>query len=112
AAGLGCDLWLACDTRVIAERAVFGELFVRRGLMPDGGGTWLLPRIVGVGRALDLMLTGDLVDAAEAMRIGLATRQFPSGEHAAAVRELAAERAKGPPLAHRALKRAGYAGQG
>jgi len=111
AAGFGCDLALACDIRVISDRAVFGELFVRRGLMPDGGGTWLLPRIIGVGRALDLMLTGDLVDAAEAMRIGLATRRFPTEEHAARVAELAAKLAKGPPLAYRAIKRAVHANQ-
>jgi 2-(1,2-epoxy-1,2-dihydrophenyl)acetyl-CoA isomerase len=110
AAGFGCDLALACDIRIISERATFGELFVRRGLMPDGGGTWLLPRLVGLGRAMDLMLTGDVVDAHEAIRIGLATRLVPVAEHATRVAELAASLAKGPPLAYRAIKQAVYAG--
>jgi enoyl-CoA hydratase/carnithine racemase len=109
AAGFGCDLALACDIRVVSERAAFGELFVRRGLMPDGGGTWLLPRLVGLGRALDLMLSGDVIDAHEAIRIGLATRLVPVADHAARVGELAARLAKGPPLAYREIKRAVYA---
>jgi 2-(1,2-epoxy-1,2-dihydrophenyl)acetyl-CoA isomerase len=110
AAGFGCDLALACDIRIISERASFGELFVRRGLMPDGGGTWLLPRLVGLGRAIDLMLTGDVIDAHEAIRIGLATRIVPVAEHATRVAELAAGLAKGAPLAYRAIKQAVYAG--
>ena len=110
AAGFGCDLALACDLRVVSERAVFGEIFVRRGLMPDGGGTWLLPHIIGLGRALELLLTGDLVPAAEALRIGLANRVVPTADHAARVAELAATIAKGPPLVHRLVKRAVYAG--
>jgi len=109
AAGFGCDLALACDIRVISERAAFGELFVRRGLMPDGGGTWLLPRLVGLGRAMELMLTGDVVDAKEAIRIGLATRLVQVAEHATRVAELSAQLAKGPPLAYRAIKQAVYA---
>ncbi len=110
AAGFGCDLALACDLRIASERAVFGEIFVRRGLMPDGGGTWLLPHIIGLGRALELLLTGDPVDAADALRIGLANRVVPIAEHAAAVAELAARLAKGPPLVHRLVKRSVYAG--
>ena len=110
AAGFGCDLALACDLRVISERAVFGEVFVKRGLMPDGGGTWLLPRIIGVGRALEMLLTGDLVKADEALRIGLANRLVPQAELATQVAELAQRIAKGPPLVHRLVKRAVYAG--
>jgi 2-(1,2-epoxy-1,2-dihydrophenyl)acetyl-CoA isomerase len=110
AVGFGCDLALACDVRVVSERAVFGEVFVRRGLMPDGGGTFQLPRIVGLGRALELMLTGELVDAMRAERIGLANRIVPSAELAARVAELAARLADGPPLALAAIKRAAYAG--
>ncbi len=78
AAGFGCDLALACDLRLVSDRARFGEIFVKRGLMPDGGGTWMLPRLIGLGRALELMLTGELVDAAEAHRIGLANRVYPA----------------------------------
>jgi enoyl-CoA hydratase/carnithine racemase len=110
AAGFGCDLALACDLRIVSDRGVFGEIFVKRGLMPDGGGTWHLPRIVGLGRALELMLTGELVGAAEALRIGLANRVVPHGEVRARTHELASAIAKGPPLVHRAVKRAVYAG--
>src|SRR5688500_15953168 len=80
AAGFGCDLALACDLRLLSDRARFGEIFVRRGLMPDGGGTWALPRIVGLGRALELLYTGEIVDAETALRIGLGNRIWPHGE--------------------------------
>ena len=63
-----------------SDRARFGEIFVRRGLMPDGGGTWALPRIVGLGRALELLYTGEIVDAETALRIGLGNRVWPHGE--------------------------------
>lgn len=110
AAGFGCDLALACDLRVVSDRGVFGEIFVKRGLMPDGGGTWHLPRIVGLGRALEMMLTGELVRADEALRIGLANRVVPHAEIHARTHELATAIAAGPPLVHRAVKRAVYAG--
>lgn len=77
AAGIGCDMALACDIRLVSERGRFAELFIRVGLIPDGGGTYLLPRIVGLGRALEMMFTGMDIDAAEAHRIGLANRVFP-----------------------------------
>ncbi len=110
AAGFGCDLALACDLRVVSDRGVFGEIFVKRGLMPDGGGTWHLPRIVGLGRALEMMLTGELVHAEEALRIGLANRVIPHADIHAKTHELATAIASGPPLVHRAVKRAVYAG--
>jgi enoyl-CoA hydratase/carnithine racemase len=110
AAGFGCDLALACDLRIVTDRARFGEIFVKRGLMPDGGGTWHLPRIIGLGRALELMLTGELVGAEDALRIGLANRLFPHAEAAARTHELATTIADGPPLVHRAVKHAVYAG--
>lgn len=109
AAGFGCDLALACDLRIISERARFGEVFVKRGLMPDGGGTFTLARHVGLGRALELMYTGEVVDADTAVRIGLANRIVPHGELAAHVAELAARISGGAPLAHRHIKRAVYA---
>jgi enoyl-CoA hydratase/carnithine racemase len=106
AAGFGCDLALACDLRLVSDRARFGEIFVKRGLMPDGGGTWTLPRLVGLGRALEMMLTGELVDAAEAHRIGLANRVFPAAQLEPAAWDYARTLAAGPPLVHRAVKAA------
>ena len=109
AAGFGCDLALACDLRIVSDRAVFGEIFVHRGLMPDGGSTYHLPRLVGVGRALEMMFTGDKVAAEDALRIGLANKLYPAAELMARVGELADRLAKGPPLVYRAFKRAVYA---
>ncbi|HEY1906573.1 MAG TPA: enoyl-CoA hydratase-related protein [Myxococcaceae bacterium] len=106
AAGFGCDLALACDLRLVSDRARFGEIFVKRGLMPDGGGTWTLPRLVGLGRALEMMLTGELVDAAEAHRIGLANRVYPAAQLEPAAWDFARTLAAGPPLVHRAVKAA------
>jgi 2-(1,2-epoxy-1,2-dihydrophenyl)acetyl-CoA isomerase len=108
AVGFGCDLALACDMRLVSERARFGEVFVRRGLMPDGGGTFTLPRLVGLGRALELMFTGDIVEGEEAVRIGLANRLIPASGFDDAVWEFATRLAKGPPLVHRMIKRAVY----
>ena len=109
AVGFGCDLALACDLRLVTERAVFGEIFVRRGLMPDGGGTYTLPRLVGVGRALELMFTGDMIGGQEAVHIGLANRFLSVEGFDIAVGELANKLAKGPPLVMRHIKRAVYA---
>jgi 2-(1,2-epoxy-1,2-dihydrophenyl)acetyl-CoA isomerase len=108
AAGYGCDLALACDLRIVSDRASFCEIFIKRGLMPDGGGTFLLPRIVGLGRALELFYTGDRVDAQEALRIGLANRVVPHDQLADRVAELADRFAAGPPLAYEAIKNAVY----
>jgi len=108
AAGFGCDLALACDLRVGTARARFGEVFIKRGLMPDGGGTFHLPRLVGLGVALDLLLTGDTVDAEEARRIGLLSRVFPVEGAAAETLALAHRIAAGPPRVHAWIKRAVY----
>ena len=109
AAGFGFDLALACDLRIASERAQLGEIFVRRGLMPDGGGTFMLPRLVGLARALELMLTGEMIGAEDALRIGLVNRVVPSSELAASVEAFAARLAAGPPLAFAHIKRAAYA---
>jgi enoyl-CoA hydratase/carnithine racemase len=108
AVGFGCDLALACDLRIGTERTRFGEVFVKRGLMPDGGGTFTLPRLVGVGKALELMFTGDLIGADEALRIGLVSRIVPSEQAEATTWELARRLAAGPPLVHAWIKRAVY----
>lgn len=104
AVGFGCDLALACDLRVATDRAYFQEKFVRIGLVPDGGGTFFLPRLVGLARAAELMMLGDKLEAAEALRLGVVNRVAPVGEAEAVARELAARLAHGPPLALRLMK--------
>jgi enoyl-CoA hydratase/carnithine racemase len=108
AVGFGCDLALACDLRLGTERTRFGEVFVKRGLMPDGGGTFTLPRLVGVGKALELMFTGEVIGADEALRIGLVSRLLPSAEAEAQTWAFAKRLAAGPPLVHAWIKRAVY----
>jgi 2-(1,2-epoxy-1,2-dihydrophenyl)acetyl-CoA isomerase len=78
AAGAGVSLAAACDIRLASEEARFTQAFVKIGLVPDSGGTWLLPRVVGYARALELSLTGEMVDARSALDIGLVTRVLPS----------------------------------
>jgi 2-(1,2-epoxy-1,2-dihydrophenyl)acetyl-CoA isomerase len=107
AAGFGCDLALACDMRIGTQRARFGEIFIKRGLMPDGGGTYTLPRLVGAGRAFDMLLTGDMVEAEEALRIGLLSRIVKDEAEAM---QLVQRIAAGPPLVMREIKRAVWAG--
>jgi 2-(1,2-epoxy-1,2-dihydrophenyl)acetyl-CoA isomerase len=97
AVGAGSNLALCCDLIVASDRAKFGELFWKIGLVPDGGGTWLLPRVVGLARAKELIFTADVIDAAEALRIGLVNRVVPVAELEAATRALAEKIAAGPP---------------
>ncbi|KUO10884.1 enoyl-CoA hydratase/isomerase family protein [Streptomyces sp. DSM 15324] len=96
AAGLGAHLALACDLVLAAESARFIEVFVRRGLVPDGGGAYLLPRLVGPQRAKELMFFGDAVGAADAERLGLVNRVVPDGELEKTAGEWAARLATGP----------------
>jgi 2-(1,2-epoxy-1,2-dihydrophenyl)acetyl-CoA isomerase len=106
AAGAGCNLALACDIRLASDAAKLGETFVRIGLHPDWGGTWLLPRLVGSGRAMELLATGRMVNADEALRIGMVDRVVPAAELAAETESLARAIAAGPPLAIAGIKRA------
>ncbi|MEV7561605.1 enoyl-CoA hydratase-related protein [Streptomyces sp. NPDC089795] len=96
AAGIGAHLALACDLVIAAEPARFIEVFVRRGLVPDGGGAYLLPRLVGPQKAKELMFFGDAVPAVEAERLGLVNRVVPVGELEATAREWAERLAQGP----------------
>jgi 2-(1,2-epoxy-1,2-dihydrophenyl)acetyl-CoA isomerase len=96
AAGLGAHLALACDLVVAAEGARFIEIFVRRGLVPDGGGCWLLPRLVGLHKAKELMLLGDDLPAPEAERLGLVNRVVPGDQLAEVAGTWAARLASGP----------------
>jgi len=104
AAGAGCNLALACDYRIASEQAKLGETFVRIGLHPDWGGTWLLPRIVGRSRALELMMTGRMVDANEALAIGMVDRVTP--DLASETQKLARTLAEAPAAVLADIKRA------
>ncbi len=104
AVGFGADLALACDLRVLAPDAYLQEKFVAIGLMPDGGGSFWLPRLVGIGRALEYLLLGTRIDAALALNLGLANRV--ADDERSEAQALAATLAAGPPLALAAIKRA------
>jgi enoyl-CoA hydratase/carnithine racemase len=104
AVGWGMDLSLFCDLRIASERARFGEIFVKRGLVPDLGGLWRLPRVVGPAKAAELLYTGDVIDAEEALRIGLVSRVVPHEQLLPAALELARRIAANAPLAVRYIK--------
>jgi 2-(1,2-epoxy-1,2-dihydrophenyl)acetyl-CoA isomerase len=105
AAGIGASLALVCDIRYAVPQASFVEAFVKIGLTVDGGATWLLPRLIGSGRALEMMYTGDPLGAEEAERLGLVNRVVQPSELEPAVRALAERLATGPALALGAIKR-------
>ena len=98
AAGGGCNLALACDMRIASDRARFGEVFVRRGLYPDWGGIWFLPRLVGYARAAELIFSGEVIDAQEALRIGLVNKVVPHEELPKATKEFALKFLKSAPI--------------
>lgn len=102
----GCDLALACDIRIAAVSARFGEVYARLGIIPGNGATYLLPRIVGLAKACELIFTNEVIDAQEALRIGLVTRVVGDAELLPAAYELAGKIACGPPLALREARRA------
>lgn len=106
AAGFGCDLALRCDLRLVSENARFSELFIRVGLIPDGGGTYMLPRHIGLARAMEMMFTGDDVGAEEALRIGLVNKVFPEDTFHEQVVAYAERLAENAPLALERGKRA------
>ncbi len=98
AAGGGCNLALACDMRIGSDRARFGQTFVRRGIHPDWGGVWLLPRLVGYAKAAELIFSGEVIDAQEAFRIGLLNKVVPHEELPAATKAFAAKFMKSAPI--------------
>jgi 2-(1,2-epoxy-1,2-dihydrophenyl)acetyl-CoA isomerase len=106
ASGLGLDLALACDLRIAAERVKLSEAFVSMGLVPDGGGTFLLPRLVGLARAAELIFTGVALGASEAERIGLVNQVVPISELENTAQNLAQKLARGPALAISLAKQA------
>ncbi len=99
AVGLGLSVALACDIIIASDRAKFSMAFVKRGIAPDTGASFNLPRVVGLQRACELTFTGDTIDAAEADHIGMASRGVPHDDLMKAARELAERIANNPPLA-------------
>jgi 2-(1,2-epoxy-1,2-dihydrophenyl)acetyl-CoA isomerase len=104
AAGAGLSLAVACDLRIASDQARFTQAFVKIGLVPDSGGTWLLPRAIGHARALELSMTGDVIDAATALEIGLVHRVVPADGFEGEVRAYAARVAAMPTAAIGATK--------
>ena len=110
AVGYGMDIALYCDIRLASEHASFGWYFVRRGVVGTVGGTFILRQLIGLSKAFELTLTGDLVDAEEALRIGLVSRVVPADQLLVEATALARRLAAGPPLAQQAIKRAMHKG--
>ncbi len=106
ALGGGLELALACSIRICSEKAQFGAPEVKLGIIPGDGGTQRLPRLVGHGRAMEMIITGDFIDAQEAYRIGLVNKVFPAEKLKEAAMELAQKIASRPPLAVRYAKEA------
>jgi 2-(1,2-epoxy-1,2-dihydrophenyl)acetyl-CoA isomerase len=99
AVGAGCDLALACDLIIASDQAQFGQFWVRRGLVPDLGAIYQLPRLIGLHRAKELILTGRLIDADAAARMGVVNEVVPHDELDAAIARVCAELAAVPPAA-------------
>jgi len=110
AAGMGLSFITACDIRIGADKSRYSCAWINRGLVPDGGATHLLPQIVGIEKALELFYTGEVIDAAEALRIGLVSRLVPQADLMKVVRELADRIAAGPPIAQEMAKYGVYKG--
>lgn len=105
AAGYGLDLALGCDLRIAAASAKLNPGFAKRGILPESGGTWLMPRIVGYAKAAEIAFRGRTLTAEEALELGLVNHVVPDGELGAFVRDVAGEIAANAPLAVRAIKR-------
>lgn len=108
AMGAGLDMALMCDIRVVSDKAIMGESYVKMGLVPGDGGAYFLPRLVGLPKALEMLWFGDIVKADEALRLGLVTKVFSHGSFDEEVKAYAERLAKGPQLAVRMIKRAVY----
>jgi len=109
AAGAGMNIALAADIRIASEDATFGQNFAKVGLFPDYGGTFFLPELVGPAKAAEMFYTGDMIDAAEALRLGIVNRVVPLAQLESTVRTLAQKIASGPGIAIRAMKRVLFA---
>jgi enoyl-CoA hydratase/carnithine racemase len=105
AAGYGFDIALGCDIRIASETAKMAPGFAKRGILPESGGTWLLPRIVGYARAAEIAFTGHTLSAIECLELGLVNSVVPADQLKSAANSLAADIAANAPLAVRAIKR-------
>jgi enoyl-CoA hydratase/carnithine racemase len=105
AAGYGADTAIGCDIRIMGESAKMALAFVKRGILPESGGTWLLPRLIGWEKAAKLIFTGRTLSAKECVEMGLASEVVPDAELMARARALASEIAANAPLAVAAAKR-------
>lgn len=112
AAGAGASIAFACDLRVASEKASFIQAFVKVGLIPDSGACWLLPRLVGWGRAMEMAMLGEKIDAPTALSMGLVNRVYPIEQLEAETQALAQQLAQGPTAAIGLLKRAMNRGMG
>ena len=111
AMGAGLDMAMMCDLRVCSDRAKLSESYILLGLVPGDGGAYFLPRLVGLGKALELLLTGDVLSPKEALEIGLVNRVVPHDQLMEETKKLAEKIASKPPLAIRMMKRAVYQAQ-
>jgi len=111
AMGAGMDMAIMCDMRVCSDRAKLAESYIMMGLVPGDGGAYFLPRLTGVSKGLELLLTGDVIDPDEALRLGIVNRVVPHESLIEETMKLAAKIAAKPPLAVKMMKRAVYQGQ-
>ncbi len=105
AIGAGCDLACMCDIRIASEVATFAESFIKVGIVPGDGGAWLLPRVVGLSKAMEMSFTGDALSAAEALQCGLVSRVVPADALLSTAQQLAARIAANPGPTLRLTKR-------
>jgi enoyl-CoA hydratase/carnithine racemase len=105
AAGYGMDTALGCDIRIMGEGAKLAAAFVKRGVVPESGGTWFLPRLLGWSKAAEIIFTGRTLSAAESLRLGLANEVVPDAELMSRARAVAVEIAANAPLAVQSAKR-------
>ena len=110
AAGAGFSIALACDVRIASDQARFTQIFVKRALVPDSGATYFLTKLIGTAKACELMYTGDIINAAEAERLGIVNKVVPHDDLMKETMTLAKRIASGPPLTLELIKRAIYKG--
>ena len=108
AVGAGCDLALICDIRIASETAKFGEVYVKIGGVPDSGGTYFLPRLIGIPKAFEMLCLGDMIGAKEAEKIGLVNRVVPPDQLVSVTNEVALRLAKAAPISMGMIKEAIY----